>query len=225
MIAANENEVVQYEGYTNGQARIYINSIAYNEPKIGYRIIKRSFDFFAALLGLIVLLLPMIVIAFLIRIDSRGNPIYRQTRLGKNEKPFTIYKFRSMRLDAEKDGPKWAEDDDPRVTKIGKILRKTRLDELPQLVNILLGQMSFVGPRPERPELYAVFDTYIVGFRQRMSVVPGLTGYAQVNGGYDLLPEEKIVYDLEYIKNRSCRMDLLCILKTVKIVLTHDGAR
>ena len=99
------------------------------------------------------------------------------------------------------------------------------MDELPQLFNILLGDMSFVGPRPERPEFYDVFDTYIDGFRQRTLVKPGLTGYAQVNGGYSLKPEEKIIYDVEYIKNRSIGMDLQCIFKTVHVVLSHEGAK
>jgi lipopolysaccharide/colanic/teichoic acid biosynthesis glycosyltransferase len=116
-----------------------------------------------------------------------------------------------MRIGAENGGMQWASDDDPRVTKVGKWLRNTHLDELPQIVNIILGQMSIVGPRPERPEFYDFFDTYIVGFRQRTLVVPGLTGYAQVNGGYDLKPEEKIIYDIEYIRNRSLKMDMLCI--------------
>ena len=105
------------------------------------------------------------------------------------------------------------------------MLRNTRLDELPQLINILLGQMSLVGPRPERPEFYEFFDTYIDGYRQRMKVLPGLTGYAQVMGGYDLQPEEKIIYDIEYIENQSLRMDLLCLLKTVGVVFSGKGAK
>jgi lipopolysaccharide/colanic/teichoic acid biosynthesis glycosyltransferase len=105
------------------------------------------------------------------------------------------------------------------------VLRKSRLDELPQLYNILRGDMSIVGPRPERACFYYAFEEYIPGFKNRMAVLPGLTGLAQVNGGYSLLPEEKIVYDMEYVRNRSLRMDLLCIIKTVSVVFTHEGAR
>lgn len=167
----------------------------------------------------------MLFIAFAICMDSPGNPIFSQVRLGKNQVPFKIYKFRSMRLDAEKDGAQWAANEDPRVTHVGRFLRKSRIDELPQLFNILMGQMSFVGPRPERPEFYDFFDTYIVGFRQRTKVIPGLTGHAQVHGGYDLKPEEKIIYDVEYMKNRSWSMDLYCILNTIVVVFNHKGAR
>lgn len=130
-----------------------------------------------------------------------------------------------MRIDAEINGPKWADKDDDRATKVGAFLRKTRLDELPQLWNILCGEMSFVGPRPEREYFYNIFETYIPNFGLRMLVKPGLTGWAQVNGGYELGPEEKIVYDLEYITNRSFGMDIRCMLKTVKLVFTHEGAR
>ena len=186
---------------------------------------KRGLDIVGSLLGLAVLSIPLLLVCIVIAVDSPGGPIYAQVRLGKNEKPFTLYKLRTMRVDAESNGACWAEDNDPRVTKIGRILRKTRIDELPQLVNILAGQMSIVGPRPERPEFYELFDTYIVGYRQRMKVLPGLTGYAQVMGGYDLLPEEKIVYDIEYIENRSIRMDLYCILKTFNVVFSGRGAR
>lgn len=192
--------------------------------KRGYDTVKRITDFMMALVGLVVLIIPMVIIGIVIVIDSPGNPIYAQVRLGMNEKPFTLYKFRSMRMDAEKNGIQWAETDDPRVTKIGRILRDYRLDELPQLWNILKGDMSFVGPRPERPEYYDLFDTYIDGFRQRMMVMPGLTGHAQIHGGYDLLPEEKIIYDIEYMKNRSIRFDWICIIGTIKTVLGREGA-
>ena len=189
-----------------------------------YMIEKRLFDIVIALAAIIVLLIPMLVISIMIVIDSPGNPIYSQVRLGLNEKAFVLYKFRSMRMDAEKHGIQWAETDDPRVTKLGRILRDYRLDELPQLWNILKGDMSFVGPRPERPEYYDLFDTYIVGFRQRMLVMPGLTGHAQINGGYNLLPEEKIIYDIEYIKKQSMKFDFKCIIGTVKTVLKREGA-
>ena len=176
-------------------------------------------------MGLAVLALPMSVIALIIALDSPGDPIFRQERLGKDGKPFTMYKFRSMCQDAERDGPRWADADDGRCTRFGAFLRRTRLDELPQIWNILKGDMSFVGPRPERACFYRLFEEYIVGFSNRLAVTPGLTGYAQVNGGYDLKPEEKIVYDMEYIEHRSVWMDLLCILKTIRVVFCGDGAR
>lgn len=191
----------------------------------GYLAIKRSFDVLMSLVGGILLLLPMLIIAALIKIDSPGPAIFKQERLGKNGKPFQMLKFRSMYLDAEADGPKWADKKDKRCTRLGRRLRACRLDELPQLWNILTGDMSFVGPRPERACFYDKFETYIPGFRDRLTVKPGLTGLAQVNGGYDLKPEEKIVYDMEYIGNRSAKMDLICICRTVSLVFTHEGAR
>ena len=191
----------------------------------GYEFVKRAFDLFAGIVLLVLLLLPMMIIGLAIRISSRGGAIYRQIRLGKNEVPFTMYKFRTMYSNAEEKGLQWAEENDERTTKIGKWLRTSRVDELPQLLNIILGHMSFVGPRPERPEFYEVFDSYIDGFRQRMAVKPGFTGLAQVSGGYDLYPEEKIVFDLEYIKRRSVGMDLKCLLRTAQVVFGGHGAR
>ena len=182
----------------------------------GYLFLKRSFDLVLSLVLGIVLMLPMLLIAALIRIDSPGPALFRQERLGKDGKPFVILKFRSMGLDAEEAGPQWAQRNDSRCTRIGRVLRRFRLDELPQL---------FVGPRPERACFYEEFETYIHGFHNRLAVQPGLTGLAQVNGGYDLKPKEKIVYDMEYIENRSVKLDLHCILMTVRLVFTHEGAR
>lgn len=190
-----------------------------------YLFAKRTFDVVMSLVVLALLAIPMLIIALLIRIDSPGPALFRQERLGKDGRPFTIFKFRSMRVDAEKNGPQWADKDDPRCTKLGRILRKSRLDEIPQLWNILKGEMSFVGPRPERVCFYEKFETYIHGFSKRLLVKPGLTGYAQVNGGYELKPEEKIVYDIAYIKGQSITLDLWCMFKTVKLVFTHEGAR
>ncbi len=191
----------------------------------GYLLCKRVFDILMSALGLLVLLIPMGVIALMVKRDSEGPALYRQERLGKDGKPFVMFKFRSMYLDAEQNGPQWARENDQRCTRLGKVLRKTRLDELPQLYNILVGDMSFVGPRPERACFYDEFETYIPHFRQRLLVQPGLTGHAQVNGGYTLGPEEKIVYDLEYMAKRSFLMDMGCIFKTVLVVLKRDGAR
>lgn len=195
------------------------------ERKPVYSFVKRLCDIVLSLCAGIVLLLPLCVIGLLIKLDSEGPALYKQERLGKNGKSFYMYKFRSMRVDAEKDGPKWANQDDDRCTRLGKFLRKCRLDELPQLWNIFVGDMSIVGPRPERPYFYDEFETYIHGFRHRLAVQPGLTGLAQVNGGYDLEPEEKIIYDMRYIKERSLLMELGIIFKTVALVFSHEGAR
>lgn len=198
-------------------------NLASNRPI--YRFFKRLLDFFAGFFGLLVLLLPMAIISLGIAFTSKGPVIYKQERLGLHGKVFYLYKFRSMVCDAEKNGAKWADKDDPRVTKFGRFLRKSRLDEIPQLWNILVGHMSLVGPRPERAIFYEEFEKYIHGFSQRLIIKPGLTGLAQVNGGYDLKPEEKIMYDIEYIKKRSFWLDIKIILKTVLIVFNHKGAR
>ncbi len=190
-----------------------------------YCIVKRGFDLVASILGLLILLIPMAVIGLIVMLDSPGAALFRQERLGKDGRPFMMYKFRSMRPDAEDDGPRWAEEEDPRCTRFGRFLRRTKIDELPQLYNILRGEMSFVGPRPEREYFYHKFETYVPHFRQRLRVRPGLTGLAQINGGYDLKPEEKIVYDMEYIQNQSIRMDLKCILRTFVVLFTQPGTR
>ncbi len=195
------------------------------KQKKAYLITKRAFDIVVSFLGLLVLALPMLLVALVVVMDSPGTPIFKQERLGINGKPFLIYKFRSMRLDAEDNGPQWADEQDPRCTRVGRFLRRTRLDELPQFYNILRGDMSFVGPRPERAYFYNEFEKYIPGFSNRLMVTPGLTGYAQVNGGYSLRPEEKIVYDMEYIEHRSIWMDLMCVAKTIHVILCGEGAR
>ncbi len=190
-----------------------------------YNFIKRVFDILIALIALTICILPSIVIAIIIKCDSKGPIIYKQERLGKNGKSFMLYKFRSMHIDAESEGAKWAAENDTRCTRVGKFLRKSRVDEIPQFINIIKGDMSFVGPRPERPFFYGVFEETIHGFSHRLNVTPGLTGLAQVNGGYDLLPEEKIVFDMQYIQNRSLWLDIKCMLKTFLIVFNHKGAR
>lgn len=208
----------------NKNKHYYINRVI---PECGpfFCFAKRLFDIIASAMGLLVLAIPMVLIAVAIKFDSRGPVIFKQERLGKDGVPFMIYKFRSMYTDAEKNGPQWADRIDWRCTRVGRVLRKSRLDEIPQLFNIFRGDMSLVGPRPERAYFYDQFETYIHGFKDRLVVRPGLTGLAQVNGGYDLSPEEKIVYDMEYIKNQSFLMDLRCIMKTFKLVFTHEGAR
>ena len=203
-----------------------IENIGEVKPKLFYSFVKRTFDIFASLFGLLLMALPMVAIAIAIKCDSKGKVFYSQERLGLNGKKFMLVKFRSMREDAEKDGAKWSNGDkDDRITKVGRFLRKTRLDELPQLWACLIGTLSLIGPRPEREVFYNEFEKHVPGFSQRLLVKPGLTGLAQVSGGYNLRPEEKVVYDLEYIKNRSIWLDIKILFKTVKVVFSHDGAK
>lgn len=180
--------------------------------------------------ALLVILFPVFVlVATAIKIDSRGPVLFSQKRVGKDGKLFTLYKFRSMRADAEKEtGPVWAEEDDPRITRVGKIIRKLRIDELPQLWNIFIGDMSFVGPRPERPFFVDQLKKTIPYYKERMSVKPGVTGWAQVKYPYGATEKdalEKLKYDLYYIKNMSIVIDMLVIFHTVKIMLLGRGAR
>lgn len=192
---------------------------------IAYQFSKRVFDVLASSLALVVLAFPMAVIAALIKHESSGPALYAQMREGKDGKPFMLYKFRSMRTDAEASGARWAQDDDPRITRFGRVLRKTRMDELPQFWNVLRGDMSLVGPRPERPAFCAAFRERIGGWDQRTLVRPGITGYAQIHGGYDLLPKEKARLDIEYIENRSLLLDLKIMLSTLGVLKSGEGAR
>ncbi len=210
---------------TDGREKEYFIEEVIPEKKWVYAFFKRGFDIIMSLLVGIVLLIPMLIVSLIIVLDSKGSAIYKQERLGKNGKPFMMYKFRSMRTDAEVKGPQWADKHDDRCTRVGRVIRKIHVDEFPQLLNIFLGQMSFVGPRPERAYFYDQFETYIHGFRNRLAVRPGLTGWAQVNGGYDATPEQKIMLDMEYIQKRSPLMDAKCIFKTVKLIFTHEGSR
>ena len=190
-----------------------------------YRFIKRSFDVVSCGCALIILAIPMAVIAIKIKGESEGPVIYAQRRVGKNGKVFNIYKFRSMYTDAESRGAQWAQDEDPRVTPFGKFMRKTRLDEIPQFWNVFKGDMSLIGPRPERPAFCDEFEKRIHGWHYRTMVRPGISGLAQVTGGYDLLPSEKVMFDLQYIKSRNIKMDVVIMLKTLGVVSTGDGAR
>ena len=190
-----------------------------------YETIKSSTEFIFCLL-LLILAVPICILACIaIYLELHVNPIYTQNRVGLNGKIFKIYKLRSMYIDAEKDGAKWASENDERITKVGRIIRKTRIDELPQLVNILKRDMSFIGPRPERPEFIREFIKYIPDFNDRLLVKPGITGWAQVNGGYSLTPKEKLEFDKYYIRNRGFKLDLLIIVKTIIVIFTRNGAR
>lgn len=207
-------------------SKLNYNIINNNKENIGFKIIKRIFDIIVAILGLFIGIPLMIIFGILVKLEDKGPIFYKQERLGINAKSFYIYKIRSMRIDAEKfGGAQWAQKNDPRITKVGKFIRTTRVDEIPQLVNVLLGQMSIIGPRPERPELTYKFEEEIPGFIERLKIKPGLTGLAQVNGGYEMTPEEKLKWDIEYINNRSILLDLNIALKTIRVVLTGDGAR
>jgi lipopolysaccharide/colanic/teichoic acid biosynthesis glycosyltransferase len=212
-----------------------------SRPEFGRRVLN-----VIAALALIIAMFPvMLVIAVLVKLTSKGPIIYRQTRVGLDRRagrapkkdsrrghdigglPFTIYKFRTMRVDAEKEsGAVWASNDDARVTPIGRILRQFRLDELPQLFNILRGDMNLVGPRPERPELFEKLRKEIPDYQKRQLARPGLTGWAQVNQSYDQNIDDvrrKVQFDIEYIRRRGLSEDVKIMLRTVPVILFRRG--
>lgn len=190
---------------------------------------KRMIDLACATIGLVITAPVILALIGLIRLDSAGPALYRQQRIGEGQRPFTLMKLRSMRTDAEAHGsPVWAVQDDPRTTRIGRIIRKLRLDELPQMINVLKGEMSFVGPRPERPEFVTTLAHKVPYYNLRHSLKPGITGWAQIRYPYGASVEdavEKMHYDLYYIKNLSLGFDLLILFETVKIMLLGKGAR
>ena len=202
------------EGYRQGWLRSFV---------------KRLFDISATATLLVFTLPIMAIMALSIRIESRGPVIYRQDRVGRGGRKFTLLKFRSMGLDAEKDGkPSWAAVNDARVTRVGRFMRRTRIDELPQLINVLRGEMSLVGPRPERPEFVAMLTEQIPFYAVRHSVKPRITGWAQVRYSYGSTIEhavKKLEYDLYYVKNHTLLLDLLILIDTVRVVMIGDGAR
>jgi sugar transferase (PEP-CTERM system associated) len=192
------------------------------------RRLKRIMDVVIATVGLILAAPLILLTAIAVKIDSPGPVLYKQVRAGEFGKLFTILKFRSMRTDAERNGAQFAQKNDDRVTRVGRFIRKTRLDELPQLWNVLRGDMSMVGPRPERPVFIEQLDQQVPFFKQRLYVKPGVTGHAQVRCEYGASAEdmlEKLQYDLYYIKSYSLLFDLSIMLDTVKVVLFRIGAR
>ncbi len=206
---------------------------------------RRLLNVAAAVAGLVLAAPLMLVIAVLVKLTSRGPVLYAQTRVGLDRrgpgagggngrraadvggKPFTIYKFRTMRVNGNPEAQVWARPDDPRVTRLGRVLRKYRLDELPQLFNVLRGDMNIVGPRPEQPQIFAELRRQIGGYARRQRVRPGITGWAQVNLHYDTSVEsvrQKVAYDLEYVARQSLAEDLRIMARTVPVVLFRRGA-
>ena len=190
------------------------------------RIFKRVFDL-AGAITLLLVTTPILLISALAVLLTDGRPVlYKQERMGRNLTPFLIYKFRTMVKNAEAaSGPVLATEDDPRITPIGHRLRKYRIDELPQMINIVRGEMSFIGPRPERPEFIQEYLKEIPGYSERFRIKPGVTGLAQVNGGYATTPERKLKYDLMYLYHQSLAFDVQITVETIKVVLSGKGAR
>jgi len=204
----------------------FLENLTENSKK-SFDIIKRIMDIVVSCVGLIIAIFIAPLIAVIIRLESPGPIIFKQVRVGKNGKNFLAMKFRSMVADAEKNGAQWATQNDPRITRFGKIMRKTRLDEIPQLINVLRGEMSLIGPRPERPEFVDLLTKEIPFYKERLLIKPGITGWAQLMGpAYGGSKEEsleKLKYDLYYIKNRSLLLDLSIMLKTLKIIIGLRG--
>lgn len=197
-------------------------------PNVLEPLVIRAGDIFISL-GLLVFTLPlMLLVMLLVRLDSKGPVLYRQERVGLGGKTFILLKFRSMRANAEARGPAWAQRGDPRVTRVGSFMRRTRIDELPQLINVLRGEMGFIGPRPERPHFVEQLSGLIPFYRERARVKPGLTGWAQVNYPYGASVEDaraKLSYDLFYVQNRGLLLDLTILFATVRVILFQEGSR
>ena len=210
----NPSWLIFSDGFSSGRA---ISSVA-----------KRLFDITASLL-LLALTAPVIVLfALLVKLDSKGPAFFRQVRVGLYGQDFAVIKLRSMRTDAEVNGAQWAVENDPRVTRLGRFIRKVRIDELPQTWSVLKGEMSFVGPRPERPEFVSDLEQQLPFYAERHMVKPGITGWAQINYPYGASIEDsrhKLEYDLYYAKNYTPFLDLLILLQTLRVVLWHEGAR
>lgn len=205
----------------------YISKLRGQKVKAGaYLKFKRFLDIIISLVLLIPSSVLILIFGILVKLETPGKMFYSQERVGVMGKPIHITKLRSMFQDAEKkSGAMWAKKNDTRVTKVGSFIRKTRIDELPQLFSVLKGDLSLIGPRPERPMFTEEFSKDIPGFEKRLRITPGLSGWAQVNGGYDVTPSEKLIDDLYYIDHVSPWMDFKILWMTIKVVLTGHGAR
>lgn len=191
-----------------------------------YTLFKRLFDLIFSLILMIPASIIILVFMVLVKIETPGKCFYTQERVGLMGQTIKVTKLRSMYNDAEKkSGAMWAQKEDPRVTRVGHFMRKTRVDELPQLWSVVKGDMSLIGPRPERPVFTQQFSEDIEGFEQRLLVKPGLSGYAQVHGGYDDTPAQKLENDMYYIEHFSITTDLAIFFETLRVVVTGDGAR
>lgn len=211
-----ENNILEYD---------FVKRIGTPIPK-SKLIGKRTCDIVFGIIFGVISLPIILVFGILIKLTSKGPIFFKQKRVGYMGKPITIVKLRSMRNDAEKKtGAVWAKKDDPRVTTIGRFMRKTRVDELPQFWSIIKGDMSLVGPRPERFVLTEKFTEKWPDFPRRLRIIPGLTGYAQIHGGYDLKPNEKCELDNYYIEHYSLSFDFKIAFETIRIIFTGDGAR
>ncbi|GEP25069.1 MULTISPECIES: sugar transferase [Lentilactobacillus] len=196
-------------------------------PKVDslYLPIKRILDILFSLM-LIILTFPIVMVTVVaVKCESHGPIFYKQVRVGLMGRKIVITKFRSMYMDAEKNGAQWAQKNDPRVTRVGKIIRRTRIDELPQLFSVLKGDLSLIGPRPERPNFTEEFSHKYPGFEKRLRIKPGLSGYAQINGGYDIDPGQKAKLDCYYINHLSFWIDVKIFISTIKIIFSGEGAR
>jgi exopolysaccharide biosynthesis polyprenyl glycosylphosphotransferase len=225
------------EFHENYLGRIDLDALTANHLLLGRNLgagrisalVKRLCDIVVGIVMLLLLLPVMALTALAVKIESPGPVFYRQQRVGQFDTTFTLFKFRSMMADAEAGGsPRWAQKQDPRITRVGRFIRATRIDELPQLANVIRGEMSMVGPRPERPHFVEQLARAIPFYRQRGYVKPGLTGWAQVNFPYGASVEdarEKLAYDLYYVKNRTILLDVIILLSTVRVVLFREGAR
>ena len=211
--------------YIGQQWLIDVDGFSLLEDSVNYKF-KRIFDIVLALILGAMTMPLMLIIGIAIKLNSTGPAFYRQIRVGLKGKHYKVYKFRTMYIDAEKEGPKWTSINDPRITPFGNFLRRTRLDELPQIYNVLLGQMSFIGPRPERPEFVKNLEKEIPYYDLRHLVKPGITGWAQVMYDYGSSTQdarEKLQYDLFYIKNQSILLDSIILLKTLKTIMNAKG--
>jgi lipopolysaccharide/colanic/teichoic acid biosynthesis glycosyltransferase len=187
-----------------------------------YSFMKRITDIVISVIGIIITSPVITITALLIMFESKGGWLYKQQRVGQNGSIFVIYKLRTMYINTDE---VWTEKDDPRITRIGKSIRRRRIDELPQLINVLRGEMSLIGPRPERPVYEDAIAKELPDFKERLKIKPGITGWAQVNGGYNNSNAEKLKMDLYYIQNKSFLMDIKIMIMTLAIIITARGAR